>query len=110
MSDVFTLTLTVTEYDECAGLLDKRMKKNGNIEVPRKLFKKLFTDHEEMYSGGNYTESTEHDECKELIDGLKGRKKLMEVPRALFSKLVLDHQTMYSELCDRNATIVERKS
>ena len=63
MSDAIKLGLTVSEYDECAGLLDKRVKKNKNIEVPR----------------------------------------------ALFSKLVLDHQTMYSELCDRNARIMEKK-
>lgn len=50
MSDTVKLGLTVSQYDECAGLLDKRVKKNKNIEVPRALFSKLVLDHQTMYS------------------------------------------------------------
>lgn len=50
MSDTIKLCLTVSQYDECAGLLDKRVKKNKNIEVPRALFSKLVLDHQTMYS------------------------------------------------------------
>lgn len=49
MSDTVKLGLTVSQYDECAGLLDKRKKKDGSIEIPRKLFSKLVLDHQTMY-------------------------------------------------------------
>lgn len=49
MSDTIKLGLSVSQYDECAGLLDKRVKKNKSIEVPRALFSKLVLDHQTMY-------------------------------------------------------------
>ena len=50
MSSAIKLGLSVSEYEECAALLDKRVRKSkGTIEVPRALFSKLVLDHQTMY-------------------------------------------------------------
>ena len=45
------LRLSVTELDECAALLDKRVRKDKKtIEVDRALIAKLVADHSTMYA------------------------------------------------------------